>query len=306
MKHMFSGLVLTNERYDRKNMLVRTVFGILASCCIITGTGLNEKLSYQSNTYAEVVTVQKEKTDKTGLWNAVGFLEKEKEPVTKQLIPTYQELANDTLLGVASLSQKSSGMDVNPIWEQTAFFSVGEQKPIDYNVLKLFEVNQEQNTDALLVQKQIAKDEEKEKIKKRKKHKKNKYVVKLSEHDKEVLLRIVEAEAGDEDVEGRMLVANVILNRVNCKTEFPDNVTEVVFDHSGGVYQFSPISDGSYYDVTVTKGTKEAVDRVLKGEDKSKGALYFMARRYAAKRNVEWFDSSLTYVLTYADHEFFK
>lgn len=304
MKHMFSGLVLTKEKHDRKNMLVRTAVGILTSCIMITG--LSGTVSYQSSTYAEVATVQKEKTDKTGLKNVTEFFEKEKEPAINQLFPTNQELANDTLLGIASISQKNNVISVIPFLKQTAFLAFGESNANEINVLKLFAVNQEQNADALSAQKQIAKDEEKEKIKKRKKRKKNKYVVKISEHDKEVLLRIVEAEAGDEDVEGRMLVANVILNRVKCKTEFPDNVTEVVFDHSGGVYQFSPISDGSYYDVTVTKGTKEAVDRVLKGEDKSKGALYFMARRYAAKRNVEWFDSSLTYVLTYADHEFFK
>ncbi|MBQ3783582.1 MAG: cell wall hydrolase [Lachnospiraceae bacterium] len=304
MKHMFSGLVLTKEKHDRKNMLVRTAVGILTSCIMITG--LSGTVSYQSSTYAEVATVQKEKTDKTGLKNVTEFFEKEKEPAINQLFPTNQELANDTLLGIASIPQKNNVISVIPFLKQTAFWAFGESNANEINVLKLFAVNQEQNADALSAQKQIAKDEEKEKIKKRKKRKKNKYVVKISEHDKEVLLRIVEAEAGDEDVEGRMLVANVILNRVKCKTEFPDNVTEVVFDHSGGVYQFSPISDGSYYDVTVTKGTKEAVDRVLKGEDKSKGALYFMARRYAAKRNVEWFDSSLTYVLTYADHEFFK
>ena len=304
MKHMFSGLVLTKEKHDRKNMLVRTAVGILTSCIMITG--LSGTVSYQSSTYAEVATVQKEKMDKTGLKNVTEFFEKEKEPATNQLFPTNQELANDTLLGIASISKKNNVISVIPFLKQTAFWAFGESNANEINVLKLFAVNQEQNADALSAQKQIAKDEEKEKIKKRKKRKKNKYVVKISEHDKEVLLRIVEAEAGDEDVEGRMLVANVILNRVKCKTEFPDNVTEVVFDHSGGVYQFSPISDGSYYDVTVTKGTKEAVDRVLKGEDKSKGALYFMARRYAAKRNVEWFDSSLTYVLTYADHEFFK
>lgn len=304
MKHMFSGLVLTKEKHDRKNMLVRTAVGILTSCIMITG--LSGTVSYQSSTYAEVATVQKEKTDKTGLKNVTEFFEKEKEPAINQLFPTNQELANDTLLGIASISKKNNVISVIPFLKQTAFWAFGESNANEINVLKLFAVNQEQNADALSAQKQIAKDEEKEKNKKRKKRKKNKYVVKISEHDKEVLLRIVEAEAGDEDVEGRMLVANVILNRVKCKTEFPDNVTEVVFDHSGGVYQFSPISDGSYYDVTVTKGTKEAVDRVLKGEDKSKGALYFMARRYAAKRNVEWFDSSLTYVLTYADHEFFK
>ena len=42
-----------------------------------------------------------------------------------------------------------------------------------------------------------------------------------------VLLRIVEAEAGGEDIIGKMLVANVIMNRVNS-SRFPDTVTEVV------------------------------------------------------------------------------
>lgn len=129
--------------------------------------------------------------------------------------------------------------------------------------------------------------------------------IQLSQTDKEVLLRIVEAEATGEDVTGKMLVANVILNRVNSD-EFPDTVEKVVFQKSGKKYQFSPIRDGRYYKVSISETTEEAVERVLDGEDYSKGALYFMSRRQANKSNVRWFDRSLTWLLEYGTHEFYK
>lgn len=127
----------------------------------------------------------------------------------------------------------------------------------------------------------------------------------LSQTDKEVLLRIVEAEATGQDVTGKMLVANVILNRVNSD-RFPDTVEEVVFQKTGNKYQFSPIRDGRYYKVNISETTEEAVERVLYGEDHSQGALYFMSRRYADKSNVRWFDRSLTWLLEYGNHEFYK
>ena len=43
------------------------------------------------------------------------------------------------------------------------------------------------------------------------------YVYDLSERDMELLLRIVEAEAGCEDEDGRILVANVVLNRMESE-----------------------------------------------------------------------------------------
>lgn len=127
------------------------------------------------------------------------------------------------------------------------------------------------------------------------------YSVHISEEDKYVLQRIVEAEATGQEVKGKMMVANVILNRVKSKT-FPNTVAGVVFQKG----QFSPISDGRYYSVTITSTTKEAVERVLKGEDNSKGALYFMARKYATKSNARWFDNNLTWVTSYGGHEFYK
>lgn len=129
-------------------------------------------------------------------------------------------------------------------------------------------------------------------------------VIKLSSGEKEILQRIVEAEATGEDIKGRILVANVILNRVKNK-QFPDTVKEVVFQRSGGSVQFSPTKDGRYWSVTISKKTKEAVDRVLKGEDYSQGALYFSARSRADKNSMRWFDNNLKWLFKYHGHEFY-
>lgn len=129
--------------------------------------------------------------------------------------------------------------------------------------------------------------------------------IQLSSTDKAVLMRIVEAEATGEDIKGKMLVANVILNRIN-NSKFPDTVEEVVFQKSGSVYQFSPIKDGRYYKVNISEETKKAVNRVLNGEDESQGALYFMSRSKAKASSVTWFDRTLTKVFKYGTHEFYK
>ena len=123
----------------------------------------------------------------------------------------------------------------------------------------------------------------------------------VSDDDYQVLLRIVQAEAGVCDDKGKILVANVVLNRVKSQ-EFPDSVRSVVYEPS----QFSPVSDGSINSVKVTEETKECVNRALEGEDYSDGALYFMNRRGSRSRAVSWFDSHLTYLFRHQNHEFFK
>jgi len=126
----------------------------------------------------------------------------------------------------------------------------------------------------------------------------------ITEEDKEILLRIVEAEATCEDVKGRMLVANVIMNRVLSKG-FPNSIAEVVFQNNGVTYQFSPIKDGRYWTVKVSEKTREAVERVLAGEDYSQGALFFAARSMANKKAMSWFDTSLKFLFRHGVHEFF-
>jgi len=126
-------------------------------------------------------------------------------------------------------------------------------------------------------------------------------VVYYSDQDYEVLTRIVEAEAGGCDTKGRILVANVVLNRVKSK-EFPNTITDVVYQKS----QFSPVFDGRLRTCRVSEKTVEAVNRALEGEDYSQGALYFMNRKHSRSRNVSWFDGSLTFLFQHEKHEFFK
>lgn len=125
--------------------------------------------------------------------------------------------------------------------------------------------------------------------------------IQYTTQDYELLTRIVQAESGGCDIKGRILIANVIFNRIRSD-EFPDTVTEVVYQKS----QFSPVSDGSLKKCKVTPETVEAVDRALAGEDYSQGALYFMNRKLSSSRNVSWFDRNLTYLFQYDRHEFFK
>lgn len=119
--------------------------------------------------------------------------------------------------------------------------------------------------------------------------------------ERRILERIVEAEAGDQDLKGRILVANVIMNRVKSK-HFPDTIKAVVFAHR----QFSPIQNGRYYRVTVSQKTKKAVKKALEGKDYSDGALYFMCRSVSSPSNVAWFDRALKKIKTYGCHEFFR
>ena len=130
------------------------------------------------------------------------------------------------------------------------------------------------------------------------------YVLDITTQDYENMLRIVEAEAGGEDRTGKILVANVIINRVK-DDGFPDSVTDVIFQQENGVCQFSPIRDGRFYTVSVSEETVEAVEAALCGEDCSKGALYFMARKAADKNRAAWFDRNLTKLFSYGGHEFF-
>ena len=126
----------------------------------------------------------------------------------------------------------------------------------------------------------------------------------MSDEDYDTLLRIVEAEAGSEDIKGRVLVANVIMNRVKSEN-FPDTVTEVVWDNSDGVPQFSPTYDGRINEVTVSDETREAVKQALKGTDYSEGALFFIQKSAAEAHNVKWFEKDLKKLFKYGVHEFY-
>ena len=128
--------------------------------------------------------------------------------------------------------------------------------------------------------------------------------MRMSDKDYENLLAIVEAEAGGEDLDGKIMVTNVILNRVSSD-QFPDNVTSVIWDRTGGSPHFSPTEDGRIYTVTVSDDTREAVNRAIDGDDLSQGALYFIAKDQADEKNVKWFDEKLTFLFAHGGHSFY-
>ena len=151
------------------------------------------------------------------------------------------------------------------------------------------------------LQKQILKErQEEEARKKAEEERRAARRIKYTDEDYQVLLRIVQAEVGICDPKGKILVADVIINRV-LSGKFPDSVKAVVYQPS----QFQPVSNGTINTVKVTAETIECVDRALAGEDYSNGALYFMNRR-ASGSAASWFDRRLTYLFAHDGHEFFR
>lgn len=127
----------------------------------------------------------------------------------------------------------------------------------------------------------------------------------LGADEYEILCRIVQAEAGGEDAAGKEMVAEVILNRVSSP-KFPDTVAGVVFQESGGQYQFSPVGDGRYNSVSISGQTKEAVLAALQDGDVTNGALYFVAAGKTAPEKRGWFENKLTFLTEHGGHRFYK
>ncbi len=131
--------------------------------------------------------------------------------------------------------------------------------------------------------------------------------IELSQEELSELLRLVEAEAPAEDIYGKILVANVVLNRVNHE-QMADTVTGVIYEKIGGSAQFSPTAISWYWNsIEVTDSTREAVARCLSGEDYSNGALYFHAwEKNPNKHKTSAWMQDLECLFTHGGHRFFR
>lgn len=94
-------------------------------------------------------------------------------------------------------------------------------------------------------------------------------IFEITAKEKELLTRLVCAEARGESLDGQIAVAAVVLNRVQGRS-FPNTVWDVI--HQPG--QFTPVERGSL-PATVSETSVEAVERALQGEDPTGGALFF-------------------------------
>ena len=116
----------------------------------------------------------------------------------------------------------------------------------------------------------------------------------LSQAEYDALCKIVYAEAHTQGEEGMLLIANVILNRVNSY-QFPSSVTAVIAQPG----QFTPVRNGRFATAIPNAAAVSAVNRALSGENHVGAALYFKSNRSEAS----WTNKTL--VLSYGNHSFY-
>lgn len=110
------------------------------------------------------------------------------------------------------------------------------------------------------------------------------------------LSRIINAESGNQPLEGKIAVGNVVMNRVR-DPRFPDTLYDVLFQKN----QFTPAASGSIYREPNEESVVAAM-LVMDGAQVTPNALFFNAagatRSYAARNR--------TYVATIGDHAFYE
>ena len=125
----------------------------------------------------------------------------------------------------------------------------------------------------------------------------------LTFEEAQLLMKIAQAEAGNQGPDGMWLVMSVVLNRVNS-SEFPDSITEVVYQKARTkkgniIHQFSSVADNRIEEQTVlSKEVHEALGRIESGEV-AEEIIAFEVKDSTA------LDKYFKYAFTFRDHRFY-
>lgn len=122
----------------------------------------------------------------------------------------------------------------------------------------------------------------------------------ISEKEKDLMARLVTAEAGGEPYAGKVAVAKVILNRVNTKG-FPNTITNVVYEPIKRGFAFTPVTDGRI-NKPATHEARMAVDEALSTNGEKSDWLYFYNPKTATDK---WIKTRQT-VAVIGNHVFAK
>lgn len=95
----------------------------------------------------------------------------------------------------------------------------------------------------------------------------------VSRSDFDLLARIITAEADCQPFLVKVAVGAVVLNRVKSRL-FPNSIAVVIYDRTGGWYQFEPVLNG-WINRAATPESVRAAQAALEGQDPSWGALFF-------------------------------
>lgn len=121
--------------------------------------------------------------------------------------------------------------------------------------------------------------------------------ISISPADRDLLARLVHAEADGEPFAGQVEVANVVLNRVDS-TQFPNSIPGVI-NQPG---QFQAVSDGAINQAPDATNYK-AVDEAIENRHND-GSLYYYNPAISTSDNCAWFATLQT--VTVIGHHIFK
>lgn len=117
----------------------------------------------------------------------------------------------------------------------------------------------------------------------------------FSYEDAQLLMRIAQAEAGNQGVKGMELVMAVVLNRKESE-DFPDTIEEVIYQP----HQFQPVTDGRLEKVTISREAHLALASIEAGAILDEDIMAFEIT--SNNRSLEaYFD----YSYTYGGHDFY-
>ncbi|MNZ66174.1 Spore cortex-lytic enzyme precursor [compost metagenome] len=121
----------------------------------------------------------------------------------------------------------------------------------------------------------------------------------VSEEELLLLQKIVMAEAEGEPYQGKVAVANVVLNRLRS-ANFPDTIYKVIYQK----HQFSPVANGRLKRVKPNDDSIKAVNAALSGVKEVPDSTYFfLSLKLAQDLTVH---HSQEYVKTIGNHTFYK
>ncbi len=116
----------------------------------------------------------------------------------------------------------------------------------------------------------------------------------FTQEDAQLLMRIAQAEAGDQGTDGMWLVMSVVLNRVNS-SDFPNSIEKVIFQPK----HFSSIYDGNFDNTVILKAeAHEALARIEQGDV---APMIIGFERKPSNKLEKYFD----YAFSYKDHNFY-
>lgn len=127
--------------------------------------------------------------------------------------------------------------------------------------------------------------------------------VELTFEEAQLLMKLAQAEAGNQGPDGMWLVMSVVLNRVRDEI-FPSSITDVIYQKARTkkgniVHQFSSVADKRIEEQTVlSKEVHEALAKIESG-DVAAEIIAFEVKDSTA------LDKYFNYAFTYKDHRFY-